>query len=170
MLFVTVGTSFSFDRLVTAVEQAVLRGAVNVDVFAQIGRGGYVPRSFPSTENLSKMEYDRWFRSADAIVGHAGMGTISMALELSKPILVMPRLRKYREIVNSHQLRAAREYAARGHVLAAYSAEDVAAALEVLISFKPLARVSAPASVAERIGRFIGDQQYRRSRPDSRDA
>ena len=48
--------------------------------------------------------------SADAIIGHAGIGTIITALQLAKPLLVMPRQGALRETRNDHQLATARRF------------------------------------------------------------
>ena len=94
MIFVTVGTSFPFDRMVRALDDSVADGKIDSELFGQVGIGGYHPRSFESVETLDKKIFDEYFKNAEAIIAHAGMGTITMALEQDKPILVMPRLKK----------------------------------------------------------------------------
>jgi UDP-N-acetylglucosamine transferase subunit ALG13 len=46
MIFLTVGTQFPFDRLVRAVDEAFDNGAIDEEVFAQIGETSYRPRNF----------------------------------------------------------------------------------------------------------------------------
>ena len=45
---------------------------------------------------LEKAAFDERLGQADRIISHAGMGTIAMALESRKPVLVMPRLERTR--------------------------------------------------------------------------
>ena len=56
MIFVTVGTDQPFDRMLKVVDQwAAERG--RTDLFAQIGGGGWEPRSIPFTNFLSPPEF-----------------------------------------------------------------------------------------------------------------
>ena len=52
--------------------------------------------------------------AADAIIAHAGMGTILTALEMGKPLLVMPRRAELGEHRNDHQLATAMRFADLG--------------------------------------------------------
>lgn len=155
MIFLTVGTSFPFDRLVEAVDEAVSAKKITNSIFAQVGRGGYRPRNFDSVETLEKNEFDNYFHQADAVIAHAGMGTITMALEQNKPILVMPRLKKYGELVNDHQLATAKRFEQLGHVLAIYETSELPAKADLLKSFQPVPRLTQVEKVAERIGTFL---------------
>lgn len=155
MIFVTVGTSFPFDRLVRAVDEAVEQGAITEEVFAQVGVGGCRPRSFASVETMNKVEFDEYFSRSSAIISHAGMGTISMACERGKPILVMPRLKIHKELVNDHQTIAARRFEQMGHVLAAYDAKQLVDKCAQLSRFTPTPRAAEPQAVAERIAFFL---------------
>jgi UDP-N-acetylglucosamine transferase subunit ALG13 len=158
MIFVTVGTSFPFDRLVRAVDRLVRLGAMPDAVYAQIGIGGYRPSSFEWAEILEKQEFDTSFRTADAVIGHAGMGTISMALELNKPLLVMPRLKRYGELVNGHQEATARHFEKLGHVLAAYDDRELSERVQQLGRFIPVPRSCRAEAVSETVGQFIADR------------
>ena len=158
MILLTVGTSpFQFDRLVRAVDLAIAAGSVDDQVFAQIGFCKYKPINMRYAPMLNKEEFDEHFQNSQAIIGHAGMGTISMALDQLKPLLVMPRLRMYDEHVNDHQLGTARWFEKDGHVLAAYSAEVIPSCLEALPFFEPKPRLASPKRVAAKVAEFLNN-------------
>jgi UDP-N-acetylglucosamine transferase subunit ALG13 len=115
MIFLTVGAQMPFDRLVRAVDAWAARGG-NDGVFAQIGRARYRPAHLHYTEFLDPRAFREAFTSARVIVAHPGMGTIINALELRKPILVMPRRGDLAETRNDHQLATAERFRELGLV------------------------------------------------------
>lgn len=155
MIFLTVGTQFPFDRLVKAVDEAAGSNGFDEQVFAQIGMSSYHPKHFEAVPSLEKAEFDEYLRSADGVVSHAGIGTITMALDHNKPLLVMPRLAKYDDVVNDHQLALAQKFEQLGHLLLARCPEEVADKLGQLKSFVPAARQAQPEAAAGRISTFL---------------
>jgi beta-1,4-N-acetylglucosaminyltransferase len=117
MIFLTVGSVLPFDRLVRLIDAAVEDSIIKDEVFAQIGSGNYMPRRLEYARFIGKRQYDEFLSRSTAIISHAGIGTISSALKLNKPILVMPRRMANREHVDDHQLMTARTFSALGHVL-----------------------------------------------------
>src|SRR5690349_506002 len=96
MIFVTVGAQMPFDRLVRCVDHwAAGRG--RRDVFAQIGPTAWRPENIEFVQFMEPPEFRARVTEAKAVVAHAGMGSIITALELGKPILVMPRRGDLRE-------------------------------------------------------------------------
>ena len=155
MIFLTVGTQFPFDRLVKAVDDAYSEGLISDEVFAQVGHGSYVPVNFKYVESLDKRSFDKYMKECSAVISHSGMGTITMAMELNKPLFVMPRSPKYGEVVNDHQFAIAREFEKLGHVLVAYKESHLRDIIHGLSSFEPKPRKSQPEKVAARIASFI---------------
>jgi UDP-N-acetylglucosamine transferase subunit ALG13 len=155
MIFLTVGTQFPFDRLVKAVDYAVETGLVAEQVVGQIGQTEYHPGSFPALELMEKQTFDGYIRRASAIIGHAGMGTIEMALELGKPLLVMPRRKEFGEVVNNHQFEIAEKFEDLGHILVAYHEYDLAEKIKKLKSFTPKIRKHDTEAVIGRIADFL---------------
>jgi len=103
VIFVTVGGQLPFDRLVHAVDQwAFTRSRVD-DVFAQIGKSNSPPEHIQWDTLISPPEFKARAREAQVIVAHAGMGSILTAIELGKPIVIMPRRAHLGEHRNDHQ-------------------------------------------------------------------
>jgi UDP-N-acetylglucosamine transferase subunit ALG13 len=159
MIFLTVGTQFPFDRLVEAVDNICDNSLIDEEIFAQIGDSSYKPRNFKSVNSLDKHLFDGWMRKASGIISHAGVGTITMALDSKKPLLVMPRLKKYGEVVHDHQVAIAQKFEELGHMLVAYSEEELPGKLRELKSFVPKPRENQAKAVASRIAKFLNELQ-----------
>lgn len=157
MIFLTVGTQFPFDRLVKAVDELVGANGLDDKIFAQIGNSSYRPKNFEAASELEKSVFDEHFNRADGIISHAGMGTITMALERRKPLLVMPRLRKYGEVVNDHQVAIARKFEERHYLLVAYGEADLPTKIEELKTFTPQERRPQTELVVARISTFLNE-------------
>lgn len=155
MIFVTVGTSFPFDRLIRALDEIVEQGIFTEEIFAQVGKGGYRPSHFNWVETLTKQEFDAYFNQAESLIAHAGMGTITMALQQHKPILVIPRLKQFKELVNDHQLATAKQFERSGHVLAAYHVDELLLKIQSLKTFHPAPRKNQAEQVSKYIGNFL---------------
>jgi len=155
MIFLTVGTLFPFDRLVKAVDSGIGEGMVEEEVFAQIGRNGYEPKNMEYVESLDKKAFDEKVKKAVGLISHAGMGSIAMALDHNKPLLVMPRLKMYGEHVNDHQVGTAKKFEELGHILVAYTKEELPDKLQMLKHFVPKKRETQVEAVAERISDYL---------------
>jgi len=155
MIFLTVGTQFPFDRLVKAINELVNCGVITDEVIAQAGYSSYKPKHLTTIDFCSPDEFRKLISSAELVISHAGMGAIAMALGNGKPLLVMPRLKKYGEVVNDHQLDIARKFEQDGYLLAAYGVGELSAKIVKLKAFVPEKRQAQAKAVAERISTFL---------------
>ncbi len=85
------------------------------------------------------------------------MGTIAMAMKNHKPLLAMPRMKRYKEHVNDHQVATAKKFEELGHLLAAYSIDELPEKMEQLRSFPPKRRETQAELVAQRIVKFLNE-------------
>lgn len=129
MIFVTVGAQMPFDRLVKTVDQWASDHG-REDVFAQIGQTDYRPSRIQWTRFLDPGEFKRRYEAARVIVAHAGTGSIITALQLGKPILIMPRRASLRETRNDHQVATAEQFRHFGSVVVAWDEKELIARLE----------------------------------------
>lgn len=155
MIFLAVGSMFPFDRLVRSVDEMLGQSLIDDMIVAQIGDGRYEPQHMAFDRFLGKPEYDKRIGESTMLISHAGAGTIALALEHRKPLLVVPRLKQYNEHVNDHQVATARKFEELGHVLVAYKMHDIPAKLKALKTFSPRRREVRTQDLARRIGVFL---------------
>lgn len=131
MIFVAVGTQLPFDRLIRAVDEWAGRKQ-RCDIVAQVGPTTYRATNMVARPFLDPAEFRRCVEHAEFIVSHAGMGTIITALELGKPVIVMPRRAELREHRNDHQLATARHLLLQGRVKVAFDERALITELDSL--------------------------------------
>lgn len=146
MIFVTVGTQLPFDRLIRTVDAWAAR--TGSEVFAQIGPGQYVPGYIRWTRTLPADECNTRIRQARAVVAHAGMGSILTALQVGKPIIVMPRLGSLGEHRNDHQVTTAKHFHEQGRIRVAFDEGELDRQLDDIATLQPTARIASVASPA----------------------
>lgn len=101
MIFVAVGTQFSFDRLIQYMDEWASQN--DETVFAQIGDGDYIPENMQWERFLNGDQYNQRINEATAFVSHAGMGNIISAREHQTPVIVINRQFELGEHRNNHQ-------------------------------------------------------------------
>lgn len=105
MIFVTVGSMLPFNRLIQAVDDWVR--VHPQDTLAQIGDGDYIPSNMRWARMLPQSEFRRAVEQSDIIIAHAGMGSYLTAIELGKPIVMLPRHASMKEHTTNHQIHTA---------------------------------------------------------------
>jgi UDP-N-acetylglucosamine transferase subunit ALG13 len=116
------------------------------DVFAQIGNSTFQPRHIQFTKFLEPSEFNRVIHEASVVVAHAGMGSIISALEIGKPIVVMPRRGALRETRNDHQVGTAERFGVRGRVIVAQDQQELAERLDYALTLGEMDRINPEAS------------------------
>jgi len=145
MIFVTVGVQLPFDRLIRAVDEWAEK-ANRSDVVAQVGASTYSPKRLTVYAQLAIDEFKKFVEQAEVVVAHAGMGSIITALELGKPIIIMPRLASLGEHRNDHQLATAAHMAAQKLINVAHNQEELLSLLDKVGPLEGVHRANPHAS------------------------
>lgn len=126
MIFITLGTQkFQLNRLLREVDKMISEGKIQEEVFAQIGYSDYKPQNYKYVNFLPNIEYEKMIENSDLLITHSGVGTIVAGLKKSKPIIVYPRLAKFKEHVDDHQLQIAHSFAQNNYVLVCDETDDL---------------------------------------------
>ena len=112
MILVTVGMhNAPFDRLVRAADE--MASLIEEPVVIQRGVSRYTPMFGQYVDFTGEVQMQAWMSQVRAVVSHAGAGSILSALKAGKPLVLVPRLRRFGEHVDDHQLELAEALAQR---------------------------------------------------------
>lgn len=137
-IFISVGThAQQFNRLLKEMDLLLEEGRIKDDVFAQTGNSDYRPEAFDYKEFLSPKEFAEKIENADLVVSHGGAGTIINALMKKKKLIIVPRLEKFKEHTNDHQVELAEAFEKRGKAIAVMEISKLGDAFEKAKKFKP---------------------------------
>lgn len=138
MIFVTVGSHYQgFDRLIKKMDE--IAGKIDEKVIMQIGHTEYKPVNaeyFDFVDDFGKIE--ELNRDARVVVSHAGAGSILTALKLGTPVIVVPRLKKYNEHMDDHQLEIAEAMSSIKGVVAVNDVQEIEKHLKDNLIFDPI--------------------------------
>jgi UDP-N-acetylglucosamine transferase subunit ALG13 len=141
LIFATVGTHHQpFTRLLDALEGLELGNLV-----VQYGPGRPPANATRAADYLSFDEMLACFREADAVITHAGVGSIICATREGHTPLVVPRRHDLGEHVDDHQLELTRALESRGSVVAVWDTQRI----PELLATGPPRRAAAEAVAPE---------------------
>lgn len=124
-------------------------------VFAQIGQSNYTPKYFEYKRFLDYNEFKEYQTNADIIISHAGTGALIGALKLKKQVIAVPRLAKYGEHIDDHQMQVAGVLEEEGYLKMVLDMERMSGEIYNLRK-KPITKTyNRPSNVLEIIDNYI---------------
>lgn len=128
MIFVTVGMhTKGFDRLLKEMDK--IAGNLGEEVVMQIGHTSFRPQNAKWFDFTTEGGIKEWCKKARVVVTQPAMSILD-AQEQGTPVIVVPRLKKYDEVINDHQLDFARELERADKVTAVYDVDKLEEALK----------------------------------------
>lgn len=156
VIFVVTGTQVSFDRLLKILDEWAETSKKH-RIIAQTANSDLDFHNMSCYDFLEPDVFDKHFLNADIIIGHAGMGTIIKALENKKRLVVFPRLVKFNEHRNEHQLYTAKCFEKLNLINVAYNELELLGYLNDLEKIKDRERINpfAEKSLIDALSSFI---------------
>lgn len=156
MILVLLGTQNKpFNRLLKAISKEIKRKSIKDKVVAQIGCTIYKDENMEIFDYKPKEEINELINKASIIITHGGVGTIIECLNLGKKVIVAPRLSKYKEHTNDHQLQITKEFYEKGYILPLYNFNDLTKILGEAKKFKPKKYESNSQNFKNKIREYI---------------
>jgi len=125
MIFVTLGSQkFQFDRLLKKLDELIEAGVIKEKVVAQIGASTYLPQHFEYVRFMDREQFAATTEECDIVVTHGGTGVIIGAVKKGKKVIAVPRLAKYGEHVDDHQLELLKQFDELQLISACYDLDD----------------------------------------------
>lgn len=159
MIFVTVGTQLPFDRMLDMVSDVVAElsaeSGSSIECVAQSGDTDKEWANIQKMGSVDTVAFAELLEKADVVISHAGMGTIIQCMSMAKPLVIVPRLSKYGEHRNDHQVDTAQEFASEA-IMLANDKEELLDAVKKALVFDPEA-YAASLEPSTELSRYIAD-------------
>ena len=156
MIFITVGSQkFQFNRLLQAVDNLIEKGAITEEVFAQVGYSDYLPRHYKYKDFLDREEFAKEESKCDILITHGGTGAIIGAVKQGKKVIAVPRLAKYGEHVDDHQLQLIAQFKEQNLICGLDDVDELEEGLKYVVGHDFDKYKSNTKTIIESIERFI---------------
>ena len=138
MILITLGTQDKeFTRILKEVDKLITKKVIKEEVVVQAGYTKYKSKNMKIFDYVSKTELEKYIEKASFVITHAGVGTIFDCLKKNKKIIAVPRLSKYKEHNNDHQLQIVEEFGKEGFLIPVYEMDELEQAIQKVKTFKP---------------------------------
>ena len=111
-----------FDRLLKKMDE--IAATSGEEVVMQIGHTSFQPQNAKWFDFTTEAGIKEWCKKARVVVTQPALSILD-AQEQGTPVIVVPRLRRYREVIDDHQLDFARELEKEGKVIAVYDVDEL---------------------------------------------
>lgn len=156
MIFVTLGSQkFQFDRLLMELDRLVEAGVITEEITAQIGASDYEPKHFGFVRFMDRDVFAATMDKCSKVITHGGTGVIIGAVKKGKKVIAVPRLAKFKEHVDDHQLQLLEQFDELNLISVCYEMEKLGEIYQALDAkeFRPY--VSNTAVVIESIEEYL---------------
>ena len=116
-----------FDRLLKKMDE--IAATSGEEVVMQIGHTSFRPQTAKWFDFTTQEGIKEWCKKARVVVTQPAMSILD-AHEQGTPVIVVPRLKRYDEVIDDHQLDFARVLEKEGKVIAVYDVSELEQALE----------------------------------------
>ena len=138
MILVTLGTQDkTFPRLLHAIQKQIDNGNIKEKVIVQAGSTKFESPDMEIFDLIDRDKYAQLISECDLLITHGGVGSIITGLKNNKKIIAAPRLEKYGEHTNDHQLQIIERFSESGYIVPLYDFESLDKVLKNVVNFKP---------------------------------
>ena len=156
MILVTLGTqNNSFHRLLEEVQKNIDNGNIKEEVIVQNGYTKFDSKQMKLIKEIPQDEFNKLIDQANLVITHGGVGSIITAITKGKKVIAIPRLKKYNEHVNDHQIEIIDAFNEKGYIIGIHSVEELGKALEEAENFKPQKYVKNTGKILKLVEDFI---------------
>ena len=156
MILVTLGTQDKpFDRLLKAIDKEIKNGNIKDEVIVQAGFTKYKSKNMKILDLIDREEFEKLITNCNLLITHGGVGSIMTGLNHNKTVIAVPRLSKYGEHVNDHQIQIVNNFTKAGYLIGIDDVNELDKSLEEAKNFTPKKYKSNTSNMIKLINDFI---------------
>ena len=157
IILVTLGTQDKpFTRILDKIQEQIDLGVIKDKVVVQAGYTKYDSKDMEIFDLIDRNEFSNLISKCDLLITHGGVGSILTGLKNNKKVIVCPRLSKYKEHMNNHQVQIVDRFYEAGYILKYDEGDDLGRILKKVKKFKPKKFVSNTDNFVKIISKYIG--------------
>lgn len=153
MIFVSVGTQLPFPRLIEMMDGWAKKNR-NQEVICQTADDTST-ELMKTRDFITAKEFKSYFANASIIVSHAGMGNILTALEMGKPIIILPRKVSLHEHRNDHQVSTANKFSKHPNVFVIEDGKGLDKTITDLMNLDSLNSLNVSSNESKALNNFL---------------
>lgn len=138
MIFVTLGTQDkSFKRLLKRIDECIENKTIKERVIVQSGYTKYKSNNMDIIDFMDNDTFNKTIKECSILITHGGAGSILTGMKKNKKVIAIPRLAKYKEHTNDHQIQIVEELTKDGYILSCMNLNKLEEVIEKSNDFKP---------------------------------
>ncbi len=158
MVLVLLGTqNNSFHRLLQEVQTCIDNKIINDKVIVQAGNTKFESNDMEIFDLIPQVKFNELLNSADIIITHGGVGSILNAVKLDKKVIAVPRLKKYNEHVNDHQIQIVETFSKQNYIKGVIDLNRLGEVLKNISFFSPTKYESNTENIISIIKEYINN-------------
>ena len=158
MIFVILGTQDkTFVRMLEEIDSLIKDGIIKEKVIVQAGSTIYKTDTMEILDYIPMKEFQKYVKQADVVIAHGGVGSILDALKYNKKVIAIPRLEKYNEHENNHQIQIVEKFDELGYIMDCGNLKRLGNKLMEIDKFVPKKYNSNNKKFVEKLEKNIGE-------------
>lgn len=157
-ILITIGSMSErkFTRLFKIIDEFCAEGFLDGrDIIAQVGFDHYHSDYYQCFDMIPDEQFKQLIDQSDLIISHAGTGTVTSCIKKKKKVIVFPRLEKYQEHYDNHQMDLTTLFVTQGYVRSAIDKEELRKEISEIDCFHPTPFISNNAKMNQIVIQFI---------------
>lgn len=156
MIFVILGTqNIQFNRILIELDRLVEIGVIEDAIFAQTGYSTYIPMHYDFSAFVDMQQFQEYIEKASLIISHGGAGSLIASVKSGKKVIGIPRLKRYGEHVNDHQVELIEQFTSQGYILSVTEMSELEEDLILIEGFVPVPYISSNSKILNILETFL---------------
>ena len=118
----------------TSVQKQIDLGNIKDKVIVQAGFTKFESKNMEIFDLVSNDEFNKYIKECNLLITHGGVGSILNGLKNNKKVIAVPRLSKYDEHENDHQLQIVEYFKDNGYILSTDNVDELDVLLKEVLS------------------------------------
>ena len=156
MILVTLGTvKYKFTRPLIEIDKYIKENNITEKVILQNGFTEFKSEFMDIKSFLKPSEMNALYDKARIIISHGGTGSVVKACKMKKKVIVVPRLQKYGEHIDDHQLDLVNEFDKMKYILSWTENKCLDNLMNDINSFHPIPYLSKNIQIINYLEHYI---------------